>query len=40
MDNRDYPRYPAEIMVMGDWLNTLAHTMIHDPKYKLGWPTK
>jgi hypothetical protein len=20
-------RYPAEIMVMGEWLNTLAHTM-------------
>ena len=20
MDNDDYPRYPAEIMVMGEWL--------------------
>ena len=28
MDNDDYPRYPAEIMVMGEWLNTLAHTII------------
>jgi hypothetical protein len=26
--NRDYPRYPAETMVMGEWLNTLAHTII------------
>jgi hypothetical protein len=28
MDNDDYPRYPTEIMVMGEWLNTLAHTII------------
>jgi hypothetical protein len=28
MDNDDYPRYPAEIMVMGEWLNTLAHKII------------
>ena len=28
MDNDDYSRYPAEIMVMGEWLNTLAHTII------------
>jgi hypothetical protein len=28
MDKIDYPRYPAEIMVMGEWLNTLAHKVI------------
>ena len=28
VDNHAYPRYPAEIMVMGEWLNTLAHTII------------
>jgi len=28
MDNRDYPRYPPEIVVMGEWLNTLAHMVI------------
>jgi hypothetical protein len=28
LDNDDYPRYPAKIMVMGEWLNTLAHTII------------
>ncbi len=27
MDNDDYPRYPAQIMVMGE-LNTLAHKII------------
>jgi translation elongation factor P/translation initiation factor 5A len=26
MDNDDYPRYPAQIMAMGE-LNTLAHTI-------------
>jgi len=28
MDIYDYARYPAKIMVMGEWLNTLAHTII------------
>ncbi|MDT5304073.1 MAG: hypothetical protein QOG79_7617, partial [Mycobacterium sp.] len=28
MDNRDYPRYPPEIVVTGEWLDTLAHTRI------------
>ena len=28
MDNRYYPRYPAKIVGMGEWLNTLAHTII------------
>jgi hypothetical protein len=28
MDSSDYPRYPAEIVVMGEWLDTLAHTRI------------
>ena len=30
MDNDDYPRYPAEIVAMGEWLYTLAHKVIQD----------
>jgi hypothetical protein len=28
MDKRYYPRYPAAIAAIGEWLNTLAHTVI------------
>ena len=28
MDNDDYPRYPAEIVAIGEWLYTLAHKVI------------
>ena len=27
-----YPRYPAEIPAMGEWLNTLAHKVIQGPR--------
>ena len=28
VDKIDYPRYPAEIQAIGEWLNTLAHKVI------------
>ena len=28
INNDDYPRYPAEIVAIGEWLNTLIHKVI------------